>query len=65
MDTSIINLFSHTIDLSATTGIKTFNNTIIGLYDEERYDDIQDRITKHLQSSKDQGESMVGLTTSL
>ena len=39
--------FSKKIDLSITTGIKTFNNASIGLDDEERYDGIQDSITKH------------------
>ena len=57
MDASSINLFFHEIDLSKTTGIKTFNNTIIGLYDKEKYDGIQDSITKHFQASKDQGEN--------
>ena len=55
MNTSSINLFFHDIDLSTTTGIKTFNNAIIGLDDEEKYDVIQDRITKNLQARKDQG----------
>ena len=56
MNASSINPFFHEIDLSTTTGIKTFNNAIIGLYDKEKYDSIQDSITKHLQSGKDQGE---------
>ena len=38
------------------TGIKTFNNAIIGLDDEENYDGIQDSITKHLQAGKYEGE---------
>ena len=46
----------HEIDLSTTTGIKTFNNIIIGQNDKEKYDGIQDSITKHLQAGKDQGE---------
>ena len=57
MNASSINLFFHDIDLSTTTGIKTFNNTIIGLDDEEKYDVIQDSITKHLRAGKDQGEN--------
>ena len=56
MDASNINPFFHKIDQSTTTGIKTFNNAIIGLNDKERYDGIQDSITKHLQAGKDQGE---------
>ena len=55
MEASIINLFLHEIDLSTTTGIKTFNNAIIGFDDTEKYDGIQDSITKNLQASKDQG----------
>ena len=55
MNVSSINLFLHDIDMSTTTGIKTFNNAIIGLDDEEKYDGIQESITKHLQASKDQG----------
>ena len=55
MKASSINPFLHDIDLSTTTGIKTFNNTIIGLDDEDKYDGIQDSITKHLQAGKDQG----------
>ena len=54
MDASIINPFFHKIDMTTTTGIKTFNNAIIGLDDEEKYDGIQDSITKNLQASKDQ-----------
>ena len=50
MDASSINPFFHEIDLSTTTGIKTFNNVIIGLDDEEIYDGIQDSITKNLQA---------------
>ena len=56
MNSSRINPFFHEIDLSTTTGIKTFNNAINGLDDEENYDGIQDSITKHLKSGKDQGE---------
>ena len=56
MKASSINPFFHDIDLSTTTGIKTFNNKIIGLYDKEKYGGIQDSITKHLQVGKDQGE---------
>ena len=56
MNISSINPFFHKIDLPTTTGIKTFNNAIIGLNDEEKYDGIQDSITKHLQYGKDQGE---------
>ena len=56
MNASSINSFFHDIDLSTTTGIKTFNNTILGLYDKEKYDCIQDSTTKHLQAGKDQGE---------
>ena len=41
--------------MSTITGIKTFNNAIIGLDDEEKYDSIQGSITKHLQAGKDQG----------
>ena len=55
MNSSSINTFLHDIDLSTTTEIKTFNNVIIGLYDKEKYDGIQDSITKHLQAGKDQG----------
>ena len=55
MNASQINLFFHNIDLSTTTGIKTFNNSIIVLDDKENYDSIQDSITKHLQAGKDQG----------
>ena len=51
MEASSINPFFHEMDLSTTTGIKTFKNTVIGLDDEERYDGIQDSITKHLQAS--------------
>ena len=56
MNASRINLFFQDIDLQTTTGIKTFNSTIIGLDDEEKYEGIQDSITKHLQAGKDQGE---------
>ena len=55
MNASSINIFFHKIDLSTTTGIKTFNNAIIGLDDDKKYDGIQDSITKHLQAGKDQG----------
>ena len=54
-NTSSIIRFFHKIDLSTPTGIKTFNNAIIGLDDKEKYDGIQDRITKHLQARKDTG----------
>ena len=64
MDTSSINPFFHEIYLLTTTGIKTFNNAIIGLDDKVKYDGIQDSITKHLQAGKYKGESMVGQTTS-
>ena len=57
MNSSRINPFFHEIDLSTTTGIKTFNNAINGLDDEENYDGIQDSITKHLQAGKDHGEN--------
>ena len=56
MNASSINPFFHEIDLSTTTGIKTFNNAIIGLDDKEKYDGIQDSTTKHLQAGKYQGE---------
>ena len=55
MNASNIHLFFHNIDMSTTTGIKTFNNAIIGLDDEEKYHGIQDSITKHLQAVKYQG----------
>ena len=55
MNASSINPFFHNIDLSTNTGIKNFNNSIIGLYDKEKYDGIQDSITKHLQAGKNQG----------
>ena len=55
MNASSINPFFRDIDMLTTTGIKTFNNAIISLDDKEKYDGIQDSITKHLQSSKDQG----------
>ena len=55
MNASRINPLFRDIDLSTTTGIKTFNNAIIGLDDKEKYDGIQYSITKHLQSGKDQG----------
>ena len=45
MNASSINLFFRDIDLLTTTGIKTFNNAIIGLDDEEKYYGIQDGIT--------------------
>ena len=56
MNASSINPLFRDIDLSPTKGIKTFNNAIIVLDDEEKYDGIQDSITKHLQVGKDQGE---------
>ena len=55
MNASSNNLFFHDIDLSTTTSIKTFNNAIICLDEEEKYDGIQDSITKHIEASKDQG----------
>ena len=55
MDASSIHPFFHEMDLLKTTGIKTFNNAIVGLDDEERYDGIQNSITKHLQAGKYQG----------
>ena len=55
MNTSSINPFLNEIDLSTTTGIKTFNNAIIGLDDQKNYNGIQDSITKNLQALKDQG----------
>ena len=55
MNASSINPFFHDIDLQTTTGIKTFNNAILGLDDYEKYDGIKDSITNHLQSRKDQG----------
>ena len=55
MNSSSINQFFHEIDLSTTTGIKTFNNAIIGLDDKENYDGIQYSITKHIQAGKYQG----------
>ena len=48
MNASRINPFFHEIDLLTTAGIKTFNNPIIGLDDEEKYDGTQDSIKKHL-----------------
>ena len=56
MNASSINLFFHEIDFSTTTGIKTFNSAINGLDYKEKYEGIQDSITKHLQAGKDQGE---------
>ena len=55
MNASSINPFFHNIDLSTTTGIKTFINAIIGLDDKEKYDGTQDSIMKNLQAGKDQG----------
>ena len=52
MYASSINPFFHKIDILKTTGIKKFNNATIGLDDKERYDGIQDSITKHLQAGK-------------
>ena len=45
MNASNINPLFHDIDLSTTTGIKIFNNAIIGLDDKENYNGIQDRTT--------------------
>ena len=56
MIASSINPFFHDIDMLTTTGIETFNNTIIGLDDEDKYDGIQDSIAKHFQAGKDQVE---------
>ena len=56
MNASSINKFFQDINLQTTTGIKTFNSTIIGLDDKEKYEGIQDSITKNLQAGKDQGE---------
>ena len=55
MEASRIYHFFHKINLSTTTGIKTFYNALIGLDDEERYNVIQDSITKHIQAGKYQG----------
>ena len=55
MNGSSINPFFHKIGLLTTTGINTFNNVIIGLDDEEKYDGIQDSITNYFQARKDQG----------
>ena len=55
MNSSRINPLFNEIYLQTTTGIKTFNNAIIGLDGEEKYDSIQDSITKHLQAGKCQG----------
>ena len=55
MNASSINPFFHDIDMSTTTGIKTFNNAIIGLDDKYKYDGIQDSIMKHLQAGKYKG----------
>ena len=55
MNALSINPFLHDINLSTTTGIKTFNNGIIGQDEEEKYDGIQDSITKHHQAGKDRG----------
>ena len=55
MNALSINTFFRDIDMLTTTGIKTFNNAIIGLDDKEKYDGIQDSITKHLQAGKNQG----------
>ena len=55
MNVSSINPFFHDINMSTTTAINTFNNAIIGLYDEEKYDGIKDTITKHMQAKKYQG----------
>ena len=40
MKASSINPFFRDIDMSTTTGMKTFNNAIIGLGDKEKYDGI-------------------------
>ena len=55
INASSFNPFFRDIDLSTTTGIKTFNKAIIGLDDEDNYDGIKDSITKHLHAGKDQG----------
>ena len=55
MNASIINLFLHDIDLSTTTGVKTFNNSIICLDDKDKYQGIQDSIRKHIKAGKYQG----------
>ena len=55
MNASSINSFFRDIDLLTTTGIKTFNNEIVGFGDEEKYDGIQDSTTKHLKAGKYQG----------
>ena len=55
MNASSNNPFFREIDMSTTTGIKTFNNAILGLDDNEKYYGIKDSITNHLQSRKDQG----------
>ena len=52
MNDSIINPFFHKIDLSTTTGIKTFKNAVMCLDDKEKYDGIQYSITKHIQADK-------------
>ena len=41
--------------MSTATDIKTINNAIIGLDEEEKYDSIQYSMKKHLQAGKDQG----------
>ena len=53
MNDSSINPFFRNIDMSKTTAIKTFNNAIIGLDDEEKYEGTQYSIKKHLQAGKD------------
>ena len=63
MNASIIILFFHKIDLSTTTGIKTFNNAIIGLDDNEKYYGIQDRITNIFKPVNIREKSMVYQTT--
>ena len=54
MNASSINPLFNEVDLSTTTGIKTFKKAIISLDDDDTYDGIQDSITKHLQAVKDQ-----------
>ena len=55
MNASSINPFFNEIDLLITTGVKTFNNAIIGLDDKEKYDDIKGSIMKHVQALKYHG----------
>ena len=58
MNASSINPLFHDIDLSTTTGVNKFNNAIIVLDDKEKYDGIQDSITKHIQAGKQPLESI-------